>query len=662
MKKRSLFLLPLIFIGATLIAQNVGINVSGTTPSQNAILDLNTGNAKNLGLIIPRVVLGASLTTFNPPIAHAATGADSGMIVFNWQATNQAIGYYYWSGSTWISVTGAGGVGGSGTVNYLARWTPNATSLGIGVTRDNGTTVGINNAPVAAQMLTVTESTAANTAILGQNTAASGASTGVGVEGNTTQSEGAGVIGSNTNTSGTGIAGVGNNLGGAILASGSGGAFEGTAVGSYGLGTTVASGTGVEGVGNNIAAGSLLPGGSGGAFIGTTAGAYGLATSTTAGTGSTGVIGAGNDAAYSVLITNGSGGAFTGKITGAYGYASSAASGSGVVGIGNGGAYSAPASGSGGAFTGATVGAYGAATTGASGTGVIGAGNNQSSVILAGGSGGAFTGTTVGSYGYATSVANGTGVEGVGNDGANNYTPAGAAGGAFTGANMGVYGTTDGSNITGAAIGVEGSGTYGVIGLGTTYGGYFTDGTSTAQVGGSGYAILGTGVKSTEVMDDKGQYRVLHCPEAPEVLFEDFGSAQLSNGKVHINLDSLYAQNVTINEKHPLRVIITLNDPCNGVYVTNRTATGFDVIELNGGTSNASFTYEVIANRAPMYNQQHQILYDYADWRFEKGPHPLKTEGPPKSGDGQKILNTISEKTQLITPINQQGVIQPVKK
>lgn len=114
-------------ISLPLFSQNVGINTTGATPSSNAILDLNTGNAKNMGLLIPRVVLGASLTTFSPPMIGSSTGLDSGMMVYNWKATNQPVGYYFWNGATWVSL-GLGGAsswaltGNAGTspgTNYL---------------------------------------------------------------------------------------------------------------------------------------------------------------------------------------------------------------------------------------------------------------------------------------------------------------------------------------------------------------------------------------------------------------------------------------------------------------------------------------------------------------------------------------------------------------
>ena len=48
------------------------------------------------------------------------------------------------NGTDWIDGSAIPGVpAGSGTVNYLAKWTPDANTLGIGVTYDNGTNVGI---------------------------------------------------------------------------------------------------------------------------------------------------------------------------------------------------------------------------------------------------------------------------------------------------------------------------------------------------------------------------------------------------------------------------------------------------------------------------------------------------------------------------------------
>src|ERR1035441_9301839 len=85
--------------------QNAGINTTGATPSTNAVLDLNTGNNYNMGLIVPHVTLNEDLTQFSPPIANAKTSKDTGLMVYNMNG-NQATGYYYWSGSSWQRIAG----------------------------------------------------------------------------------------------------------------------------------------------------------------------------------------------------------------------------------------------------------------------------------------------------------------------------------------------------------------------------------------------------------------------------------------------------------------------------------------------------------------------------------------------------------------------------
>ena len=51
------------------------------------------------------------------------------------------------SGNIVVGTTGSTGVGGSGTNNYVARWTPNGSTLGESAIQDNGTTVSIGVTP-----------------------------------------------------------------------------------------------------------------------------------------------------------------------------------------------------------------------------------------------------------------------------------------------------------------------------------------------------------------------------------------------------------------------------------------------------------------------------------------------------------------------------------
>ena len=119
--------------------------------------------------------------------------------------------------------------------------------------------------------------------------------------------------------------------------------------------------------------------------------------------------------------------------------------------------------------------------------------------------------------------------------------------------------------------------------------------------GSAGYGVYyvggigGTGEKSTIVKTSKGPV-ALYSQESPENWFEDFGEGKLNNGHCRIELDKFFLETVTINDQYPLRVFIQLEDNCNGVYVKKEN-TGFDVYELQSGTSNATFTYRVVAKR-----------------------------------------------------------------
>jgi hypothetical protein len=77
---------------------------------------------------------------------------------------------------------------------------------------------------------------------------------------------------------------------------------------------------------------------------------------------------------------------------------------------------------------------------------------------------------------------------------------------------------------------------------------------------------------------------------------EDFGEARLHSGRARIELDPLFLEAVTVDDRHPLKVFVELGGDCAGVYVSKGT-TGFDVVELGGGLSSVPFDYRVVARR-----------------------------------------------------------------
>ncbi len=69
-----------------------------------------------------------------------------------------------------ITLPGGGGLSGNGTNNYVARFTPNGTTLGNSIIQDNGTTIGVNNAPVGTDRMILNSGTISGLKIISTNT------------------------------------------------------------------------------------------------------------------------------------------------------------------------------------------------------------------------------------------------------------------------------------------------------------------------------------------------------------------------------------------------------------------------------------------------------------------------------------------------------------
>ncbi len=120
-------------------------------------------------------------------------------------------------------------------------------------------------------------------------------------------------------------------------------------------------------------------------------------------------------------------------------------------------------------------------------------------------------------------------------------------------------------------------------------------------------SISGGGVKTAIVPTLKGN-RKLYVLEAADCRFEDFGSAKLVDGRAEVKLDSLFLQTVTITNKYPLIVSITLTSDSPGVYVEKKAAGSFIVKEIQGGKGNAAFDYRVTAMRKGFENIRMELF------------------------------------------------------
>jgi len=507
--------------------------------------------------------------------------------------------------------------GATGATNALGTYAVNGYSAG------NGTGVyGETNGGAS------TNGTAVWGSMYGTATLASSSSEGVWGS-NSTAPAGTGAtaaVAAGTRGEATGAAGTAVTIGALGISTGTAGA----AYGVYGQSSSIAA-MGVFGINLDVSANPAhgIQGQTG--AVGSASGIRGFNTAAAIGTGQNGfgVRGSANAAPTGtgfVMGVRGDCSGATGSTYGVYGQSASA-TGFGVDGV----------------------------NTNAGGTGLFAIGNNAAGTYLTGGSGAAINGSGIGTFSIAKTAASGNGVVGIGNNLTGSiFTPGSGSGVTGVGAQYGIVGfatTTVNTNPMNNSV---------TNGASASAGGYFevlTAGFAQtwAYVGardntGVLRKIIGSGTVNTIVKDLDEKYVALSCPEAPENLFQDYGVGQLVNGKVHITIDPIFAKNIVVNEKHPLRVFVQLEGDCRGVYVTNKTKDGFDVIELNAGSSNTSFSWSIVANRADETLQDGTVSR-YSEERFAPAPGPQEKLTQETSEENAAVRNVNSEE-----PVSPNGV------
>jgi hypothetical protein len=87
----------------------------------------------------------------------------------------------------------------------------------------------------------------------------------------------------------------------------------------------------------------------------------------------------------------------------------------------------------------------------------------------------------------------------------------------------------------------------------------------------------------------------MYAEDSPENWFEDAGTGRLEHGAATVALEPIFAQ--TVNSAVQYHVFVTPTGECNGLYIGNKTASGFEVHELGGGTSSVGFDYRIVVRR-----------------------------------------------------------------
>lgn len=680
MHKSFLMAAAVLLSITTGFSQSLAVNADGSVADASSILDVKSTLK---GVLIPRM----SKTDKNA-IASPATG----LLIF--QESPDSIGLYYYNSTAWIWMPGVNQlnasawrlIGNSGTLpstHFIG--TTDAQDL---VLKTAGSASGNERMRIIGAGATPGQVVTNNTGIFaGDVFSAYANNTTNGTTPSISNTIGTFAINGYASGNGTGVYGEvdggattagsavwGNLFGTATTASSTSEGVWGTNnTAPAGTGVTAATASAVRGDASGIA-GTAFTMGVLGVNTGTAGSAFGVYGQTSS-PSAMGVFGVNLDGSTAPAHgIQGQAGA-NGSAAGVRGFNTAAAIGAGQNGFGVRGSANTVPTGTGfvmgvrgdaSGATGSTYGVYGQSgsaagfgvdgvNTNTSGTGLLVIGNNAAGTFLVTGSGAAINGSGIGTLSIAKTAASGIGVVGVGNNLTGSiFAPATGAGVVGTGTQYGIMGfatttvNTDGTVIAstnGAAASAGGYFEVQTAGVAQTWG-YV----GVRDNGAVNRKIIGPGTVNTIVKDLNNKLVALSAPEAPENLFQDYGQAKLVNGRAHIDIDPIFAKNIAVNEKHPLRVFVQLEGDCKGVFVTNKTPLGFDVVELDGGRSNTAFSYSITANRADEINPDGSIAR-YSAERFPAAPGPMpKNKLETKESLSTEILNAIQDEPLTILP------------
>ncbi len=181
---------------------------------------------------------------------------------------------------------------------------------------------------------------------------------------------------------------------------------------------------------------------------------------------------------------------------------------------------------------------------------------------------------------------------------------------------------------------MDGEGVYGYYnGTGGTRraGGYFfsTDGVFTNNTAVAeeltNSKVTGVGVVA-EIIPTPTHGRVrMTCSESPEYWYNDYGTVQLLNGHSHVNLDPILADIIIVDAQNPIKVFPQANIlNCNGLAVLNKSATGFDLVEVSGGTSSGEVDYQIVAKPKTNYGEGRFAYVAGPLLKYEQDPPSAK--------------------------------------
>ncbi len=105
---------------------------------------------------------------------------------------------------------------------------------------------------------------------------------------------------------------------------------------------------------------------------------------------------------------------------------------------------------------------------------------------------------------------------------------------------------------------------------------------------------------NAEIIELENERVAVYTMTGTDVKIYNDGTSALSQGRKRIEFDSEFSQ--LIGDNIPV-ITVSPMGACNGLYVTNISSKGFEVVELANGTSNVEFSYILISKRKDSNNK-----------------------------------------------------------
>lgn len=125
-----------------------------------------------------------------------------------------------------------------------------------------------------------------------------------------------------------------------------------------------------------------------------------------------------------------------------------------------------------------------------------------------------------------------------------------------------------------------------------------------------------SGSKNAVVNTSYSSQTKLYSLESPSAWFEDFGSAQLKNGSITIQLDPIFLE--VISKEKPFVVFITPTSPGSSLYIAHQDKRSFTVKDNNNSKSKATFYWRVVGRRKNFENVRFNDVETKESWLIPK--------------------------------------------